>query len=779
MFKNYLKTALRRFWRQKIFTLINVLGLSTGMAISLVMLLFIRCQSSYDCFHKHGKNIYKIGIRYFLKSEELKNYTCPADWGKLIQDNYPEVKQNTRLKPSGELLFNTFNDNGSIDKKFIEHNGAGVDSAFFNMFSFPLLYGNPNKVFNEPYSIVLSKKIATKYFGDKNPIGDVITVNNKYEFKITGVLKDLPKNTNLGYDFYFPVSFFKELGYNLDSDEQNSFQTYLLLKDGSKPDNISTSLNSFLKSRFKRDVEYEPFLVPLEKMHYDGDYLFEIIFAIIAIFILIMACINFMNLSTAASLQRSKEIAMRKIVGAQRKQLVKQLLSESILLAFFSLNIAIIFTEPILDFLHRFAGITIPLDFADFGLWLQFILLALLTGFFAGTYPALFLSSFKPIRILSYSNSSAGGGKFRKILVIFQFTLSVIFLSVTILSYRQYRIIQKDKPGIDTEQVLTFPIKGDIPNNYELIKQDLLQNPDIVSVSESDQQPTWVTNGVFDWGISQSKNDNISRLLNVDYDFLNVFGIRLNEGRFFSKDFSDDKENAIVINEVIAKAFKISDPVGKQFYLNNKPYKIIGVVKYFNFFPTEMGGRFMIMKLEKLDHGNIYLRYKKGTYPIIANYIRNCFEKYNPEYPFNVSFYSDFQNPLEKGIKSLSQSLVFFTLFGLFIAVLGLIGLCAYMVEQKTKEIGIRKAMGASVFRILASITKQFFKLILIANLIAIPLSYLIYHFARNYFTVKTTGGIFVLTGVFIFTFLIAFIVIYLITFKAAKANPAKSLRYE
>jgi ABC-type antimicrobial peptide transport system permease subunit len=782
MLKNNLKIAIRRFWRQKTFTIINVLGLASGLAISLVMLVSVKFQLSFDDFHANGKNIYKIGVNLFVNNEEIKSLTCSGIWGEEIQNNYPEVIMKTRLLNSGELLFNLYNEKGEVDKKFVEDNGAGVDSTFFQIFSFPLLHGKVEDVLKEPFSIVLSEEFAKKYFGDENPIGKTLEINSNYNFKVTGVLAELPENTQLGFDYYFQVSFFEEFGIDVNGTIGNSFQTYLLLENGVEPDNISATLKDFLYSRFDRDVEYEPFLLPVEKMIMYGEssnFIFTSIFIAIAIFILIMACINFMNLSTASSIKRSKEIAIRKIAGAHRKQLIKQLLTESILLSFISLNIAIVISELIIEFFHRFFGMTIPLDLSDFRLWFQLIILSLITGFLSGSYPAIFLSSFKPIKVLSFSHSHGSGGKFRKILVVFQFVLSILFLTMTLLSYNQYQAVLNNKIGLETQQVLSVPIKGEIYNKYELIKNDLLQNPDILSVSTSDQEPTWITMGEFLWGTAPGKNETLSRLLRVNYDFLDVFSIKLKEGRSFSKDYPSDLENSIIINEEIVNQLGIKDPIGSQFYLYDKPYKIIGVVEYFDFFPIEMGGKTLIIKLEPPKSGNVYLKYQKGNYPYVADYIKETFEKHNTMYPYEISYYSDYKSPVEEGMKNMNNSLTFFTLFGVFIAALGLLGLSAFMVEQKTKEIGIRKAMGASVQKIVAIITKQFFKLILIANIIALPISFVISNYAKKFFTVHTRGDFLVFALVFIFIFIIAFIIIYAVSIKAARVNPSRSLRYE
>ncbi|NOQ24709.1 MAG: FtsX-like permease family protein [Bacteroidales bacterium] len=782
MFKNYLKIAFRRFWRQKAFTIINVLGLSSGLAISLVMLISVKFQLSFDDFHANSKNIYKIGVNLFVNNEEIRSLTCAGIWGEEIQNNYPEVIMKTRLLNSGELLFNLYNEKGEVDKKFVEDNGVGVDSTFFQMFTFPLLHGEAEDVLKEPYSIVLSEEFAKKYFGAENPIGKTLEINNNYNFKVTGVLAELPENTQLGFDYYFQVSFFEEFGIDVNGTIGNSFQTYLLLENGVAADNISATLKDFLYTRFDRDLEYEPFLLSVEKMIMYGEssnFIFTSIFVAIAIFILIMACINFMNLSTASSIKRSKEIAIRKIVGAHRKQLIKQLLTESILLSFISLNIAIVISELIIEFFHRFFGMTIPLDLSDFKLWFQLIILSLVTGLLSGSYPAIFLSSFKPIKVLSFSHSHGSGGKFRKILVVFQFVLSILFLTMTSLSYNQYQAVLKNKIGLETQQVLSVPIKGEIYNKYELIKNDLLQNPNILSVSTSDQEPTWITMGEFLWGTSPGKNENLSRLLRVNYDFLDVFSIKLKEGRAFSKNYPSDLKKSIIVNEEIVNQLGIKDPIGSQFYLYDKPYTIIGVVEYFDFFPIEMGGKSLIVKLEPPKSGNVYLKYQKGNYPYVADYIKETFEKHNTMYPYEISYYSDYKSPIEEGMKNMNNSLTFFTLFGVFIAALGLLGLSAFMVEQKTKEIGIRKAMGASVQKIVSIITKQFFKLILIANLIALPISFIIRSYAGKFLTVKANGDIFIFAGVFVFIFAIAFAIIYLVTIKAARANPARSLRYE
>ena len=782
MLKNYLKTALRRFWRQRAFTIINILGLSTGLSIALVMIISVKYQLSIDSFHEKAENIYAVGMEYILDGKNVSSNSCGGAWGEAIQENYPEVIMKSRMKAVGELLLTTFNEAGDIDKKYIESRGAGVDSTFFQMFTFPLLKGNAENVLKSPHSMILTKEFAQKYFANENPIGKSITINRTYNLIVTGVLEELPQNTQLAFDFYVSMEFLRQLGFSIDNIGGNTYQTFLLFEERSSLDNINSTLKDFLYAKFDRDMDYNPYLISVGSMYLYGEnlgHIFIKIFSAIAIFILIMACINFMNLSTATSLQRAKEIAVRKIVGAQRRQLIRQLLSESILLAIISLNIAIVLSEFILELFDKMYGETVPLNLGDYGLWAQFIFLTLITGFLSGSYPAIFLSSFKPVKVLSMHSSKSAGGKFRKILVVFQFTLSILFLTLTINSYRQNKAILKNKIGIDTDNIVYIPVRGEITQKYDLIKEELLQNSNIINVTSSSQEPTWVTIGEFEWGITPEKNKDLSRVLWVNYDFLDAFKIKLKEGRFYSKDFPGDMENSIVINEEIVKALDIKDPIGKQFYLYEDAYTIIGVVEYFNFFPVEIGGRNLIIKPSLPENGHVYIKYKHETYPYIAEYIESVFEKYNPNYPYEYLFYSDFKSPAEEGIDNLSKQLVFFTFFGVFIAVLGLLGLSAYMVEQKTKEIGIRKAMGASVQKILSIITWQFLKLILIANIIALPIAFAIHNYVKQFLTVNTTGDSFVFVFVFIFIFILAFLIIYFVTIRAAKANPAQSLRYE
>ncbi len=782
MFKNYLKIAIRRFWRQRVFSIINILGLSSGMAIALVMLVTIQFMLSYDGFHKHVDNLYQVGLTYVLEDSEIDSYTCPGIWGQELTNSYPEVIMSARLRQTGELLFNTYFDTGELDKRYVESNGVGVDSTFFQMFSFPFILGDPVDALTDPNSIVITEDFSKKYFGDENPIGQDILINQEYNVTIKGVLKKLPDNTTFKYEYFLHISFFKNFGIDIDGTQGNPFENYILLENGADISRIEATFKDRLFEKYDWDIEYDPFFVYVKDSFVHGESLngiFMSIFAAIAIFILIMACINFMNLSTATSIKRSKEIALRKIEGAHRGQLVVQLLSESILLSLISLNIAVVIAEFIFEFLYKVSGEYIPFNLGDPILWAQLITLALITGILAGSYPAIFLSSFKPIKALSYRSSKGGAGRLRKILVVFQFVLSIIFLSSTIGAYRLSLAVKKNKVGINTESILCIPMKGEIADKYEIIKSELLQNTNILTVSASSQEPTWVTNGEFLWGTSPVKNENLSRILRVDYDFFELFDLKLKEGRSFSKEYTTDKEDAIIINEVVADMLELDDPIGERFYFDEQPYTIIGVAEYFNFFPIEMGGRTLIIKPYPADYGKIYIKYKKETYPFIADFIKTTFEKHNAEYPYEYSFYEDFKSPVDEGVDNLSKQLLFFTMFGLFIAVLGLIGLSAFMVEQKTKEIGIRKALGASVQKIISIITKQFFKLALIANIIAMPISYFVGKYAVNFFTIKTKGDNMVYLGVFLFIFVIVFLIIYAVTIKAARANPARSLRYE
>lgn len=783
MLRNYLTIAFRRFWRQKIFTIINVLGLSTGLAISLVMLASVKFQRSFDNFHVHGDRIYKVGINLMFSNEEATSHTCSGAWAEAIKTNFPEIEMKCRIMPWGEHLFSVYDESGEHSLKFLERNGAGVDSTFFEMFTFQFKQGNAEKALTEPNSIVISEKLAKKYFGTTNPIGRIIEINKKYNFKVTGVLQNPPENTNFRYEYFFPVSFLSEFDIDVDGTIGNTFQTFFLLREGTSPENIRSNLKEFLYSRFERDVEYDPFFISLKEVvgnDETSDNPFVKLFMAIALFILIMACINFMNLSTATSLKRSKEIAIRKIVGAHRNQLIKQLLSESIVLAFISLNIAIVFSEFIVEYFQRVLEIKIPLYFNDFNFWIQLVILTLVTGVLSGSYPALFLSSFKPVKVLAYTYAHGGGGKFRKILVVFQFGLTILFLTLTSLSYNQYRALKKDKTGLETENILSVPITGKIGDKYEIIKNDLLKNPHILSVTSSDQNPTWVHSGEFLWGTSPGKNENLARVLRIDYDFLDVFGIKLIDGRSFSKEFPADAKNSIIVNEEIVKQLEIEDPIGSQFYLYNEPYTIIGVVEYFDFFTLNLLGKTLMLKLEPpVSNGNVYIKFEQNNDKDVLKYAQKIFEEHNNDYPFKWSLYTEFATPIEETLKSFNNSLTFFTIFGVLIAALGLLGLSAFMVEQKTKEIGIRKAMGASISKVVSIISKQFLRLILVAHFIAVPLSLLVYVNLRKFMTIKSKGDIFIFGGVSLFIFLLATIIIYAVTIKAARVNPADSLRYE
>ena len=782
MFKNYITIAIRNILRQKGYSFINILGLAVGLASVVLILLWVKYEFSYDHSHKNVDRIYRMGQTQFYSSGPMNTFSMPGPLSAAVKENFPEVEESFRFKYSGMII-------QYEEKKFSEEI-VYADKELFSVFTVDFIAGDPNAIFDDYYSVVISEKIAEKYFGSRNAIGKVLKFSTDKSFKVSAVIKDIPENTSLKFDICIP---FEHLEKDLDTKFQygwNSFGTYVLLKEGISWDAAEAKLKNFYPiASEKPESTVELWLWPLTKIHlysYSGGGMIATIymFILIASVILIIACINFMNLATARSAKRSKEIGLRKVMGANRKHVVNQFIGESIFTSFLSLFVAILLVSLILPSFNLFTEKELIFDFADPIIVGGLIALTLFTGMIAGSYPALYLSSFRPIVVLKgFTSKGKSGAMFRKVLVVFQFSLSIILIIGTIIIFKQLSFIQDRDIGLQNDNVIFIRMKGEVNEKFEVLKPILLTNPKIEYVSRTSSLPFMVNSntGSIDWDGKAEEEDILISYSSVDYDFEKTMGMNMAEGRYFSEEYGTDS-SAVVINENAAKVLGLENPVGSWLSWGggeDSRFTIIGVVKDYNFehmseeisplaiFEAPEYCQFILIKLNKSD--------VKAT---IAS-IEEKWDEVFPNYPFAYTFMDDRYGEMYEREEKSGELFKYFAFLAIFISSLGLFGLTSFLAEQKTKEIGIRKVLGSSVSGIVMIMSKEFIMLIIIANIIAWPLSWYLGRQLLDGYAYRTEMSWWIFLGATLISFTIAFLTISYQSIKAARSKPVDALRYE
>lgn len=793
MFKNYLKTTFRNTTRHKGYSAINLAGLAIGMACSLLILLWVKDELGYDRFHENGRDIYRImsyGTRYMIEGFD----GTPAPLAPAVKEEVPGIVNYARFSDVPKLVFKY------EDRVFYETRGLIADPSIFEVFTFPFVQGDPKTAFSEPLDIVITETMARKYFGDENPVGKTMEIEGK-SAAVTGVIRDIPYNSHIQFDFLSSYEFIREVtDYGMSWGSFN-FVTYLKLESNRDIHEIGKNITAVAAKnncpQVKDGVEFR--LQPLSAVHLDnraafrnyidvGDKKYVYVFSIIAFFVLFIACVNFMNLSTARSTTRAKEVGMRKTVGATRRQLIMQFFGESLFLTSMAGIFALILVLVLLPAFNQLTGKNLKLDLIDIRLVLGLIAIVLLTALTAGSYPAIYLSSFRPVKVFKGVFKSGGKGQtFRRILVVTQFSLSIALLIGTTVAYNQLRFLRHAKLGFNKENIVYVPVKENIGKRYDAFKAELLNDSNILSVAA--QYYLFAEEGSFrstyyDWeGREEGQEQDI--ILNlVDYDFIPMLDLELTAGRNFSKEYSADATEAYILNEEAIKEMGIQDPVGKYFSYEKRKGTIIGVLKNAHFRSLHVAIEphiFFILNdvSEATQYGVVLIKIKGDKTKEALARIQGVWESINPISPFEYHFLDQKYDSLYRKEKKISTILNAFTLFAIIISCLGLFGLASFLTEQRTSEIGIRKVLGASESGIVFLLSKQFTKWVLIANLFAWPAAYFVMNEWLKSFAYRINIGIwvFVLSGM-----LAAAVAVCTVSFqalRAARANPIDSLRYE
>lgn len=807
MIKNYLKIAFRNLWKNKGYSAINIFGLAAGLAITLLIVLYVLDELSYDRFHEKADRIYRIDSDIRFGGSDLKLPVTPDPMGATLKKDYPQVEQFTRIYASeGSKLIKKGND------YITEVKIAYADSTFFDVFTFPIISGNPRTVLNDPNTAVISEAGAMKYFGTKDVIGKVLETNDNAAFKITAVMKDMPPNAHFHFDILLSMD---NLDYQFGNYLSANFHTFILLQKGIDPVIFKRIFPEFIEKyilpqaqalmqiksmdEFKKagnNLEYS--LIPLTKIHLhsnrfpelgtNGDIQNIYIFSAVALFILLIACINFMNLSTARSANRAREVGIRKVLGTERKSLVWQFMTESILVTYIALIIALGITLFMLPFFNDVASKNLKFSNLFNARFIPYLLLIpLVVGILAGSYPALFLSSFKPITVLK-GNLSTGFKKsrLRSTLVIFQFATTIFLIFATIIVYTQLSYIQNRKIGFNKDQVLIIDNSDALGPKAESFKTEIMKLTGVsngtlssyLPVSNSSRSNTsYSTEAVFDM-----KNAINLQNWTIDADYLQTMGMEIKKGRNFSKEYGTDS-SAIIINESSAAILGFEDPIGKNIYsLDNdakqKKYTIIGVVNNFNFesLREEVGP--LMFLYGRSTGSSIFKVNTKDLKPLLAS-IQSTWKNMAPGMPFSYRFLDESFDSMYRAEQRMGKLALAFAILAIIVACMGLFGLATYASEQRVKEIGIRKVLGASVSNITEMLSRDFLKLIVIAAVIAFPLAWWAMHQWLQNFAYRVGIQWWVFMVAASLALFIAVITISFQAIKAAVANPVKSLRTE
>ena len=785
MVTHYLKTALHHCWKEKGYAFLNILGLSTGLACSILILLWVQDEIKHDGFHVQGKQLYQVKEHQHYDGQEIfTTNATPGPLAEALNAEIPEIAYATRLTWEVEELF-------SFGEESHKEKGRYGDANLFRIFSFPFVQGGPATVLEDPSSMVISESMARKYFRDEAPIGKTFKVSNHQDYTVQGVFQDIPHHSSLHFDYVLPIENYVKDNQWIQDWGNNNVRTYVMLHENTTEEAVEAKIKDFVNKQFEGSV-VELFLQPYEAVYLYSDFKngkntggrieYVRLFSIVAIFILLIACINFMNLATARSSKRAKEIGVRKVAGAHRQSLIAQFMSESFLMTLAALAIALIVVALFLPVFNNLTGKKMSIDFTDPLLIFTLLGVTLITGLVAGSYPALFLSSLKAVNILKGTfKLSPQATLARKGLVVFQFWLSIILIVSTLIVYEQIEYIRNKNLGYQRENILYIPIEGELSRHYEAFKSDLLNTPGVIQVTCADQEPISIgnsTSGGVDWDGKNPEESILFHTLRVDYDFIETMGIEILEGRSFSRSFGTDSAN-IIINETAAKAMQMENPVGERIGLWGREGIIIGVAKDFHIKSVYTPIEPLVISLRPENTYFAFIKVSSERLEATMEAIENIFQRHNTAYPFEFHFLDESYERMYKSETTIGKLASYFAFIAIFISCLGLFGLASFTAEQRTKEIGVRKVLGASVPNLVVLLTSDFTKLVLIAFLIAAPVAYYLMHTWLDNFAyhMEMSAGIFLLAGVA--ALLIAWLTVSYHSVRAALSNPVKSLRSE
>ncbi|WP_225309634.1 ABC transporter permease [Larkinella humicola] len=793
MIRNYLKIAWRNIAHNKSFSAINILGLALGMACSLLILLWIQDEFSVDAYHANGPQLYNVMERQFYDGKVEASPGTPALLADELKKEFPEIAYASGLSWEQELTF-------SVGEKLNKEKGRAAGADWFKMYSLPLLAGTAETALNGPTNIVISRQLAENYFGSPQAaMGKSIRLGNKDDYQVSAVY-EMPKNSSETYDFVLSWADFMRHNEWIKDWGTNALQTRIQLRTDrngvpADPGRLEAKMKAFLKKynpkMATKGLDIQLFLQPYPEAYLysnfkngyqDGGRIEYVrLFGIVAVFILLIACINFMNLATARSVKRSREVGVRKVVGAGRGWLIGQFIGEALVLTALALVVAVGVVWMLLPVFNTLTEKHITFQFANASFWVTLLVMTLVTALIAGSYPALFLSSLNPVRILKGSIRFGSGARlFRQSLVVFQFALSMLLIIGTIIVYRQIDFIQTKNLGYDREGMIYLQAEGDLAAKYETFKQELLRMPGIQTVTFMNGTPTtsFGTTGNVQWPGKDPATSVQFQFSQVDYDFTKTLKVKV-AGRDFSRDFATDSVSYL-INKTAARRIGYRDPIGKPLTLWGKPGLIIGVVDDFHQNSLHVAIEPFIAKLSPAADGkNIIIRTQPGQTKQALASLETMWQQLNPKFPFTYQFADEAFQRLYRSETVVGTLANYFAFLAIFISCLGLFGLAAFMAEQRTKEIGVRKVLGASVTSIVSLLSQDFLKLVGVAIVLSSPVAwYAMNRWLQDYaYKVEIEWWVFALAGLLAVG--VALLTISFQSIKAALMNPVKSLRSE
>lgn len=788
MFRNYFLTAVRNICRHKGYSFINVAGLAIGFLCSFFILLWVQDEMSYDKFLPEGDQVYRAMRHATFGGNTGTSTSMPKPLNDVLDEEYPEITHSVLMSWDMSIVL-------THNNQPFRSTGKYFGSDFFTVFKFPLIIGDAATALLDPESIVISESLAEKYFGmdwrqKDDLLGTMLNVDHRIDVRLSGVFEDVPANSSLQFEFVLPIEEYIRRNDWVERWDNNGLRLFVRLDKDVDVKQVNAKIKDIIDQHVDA-WESDVFLQPFTDMYLWSDFENGVlvggridyvrIFLLVAVFIVLIASINFMNLATARSMHRAREIGVRKAVGASRPSLIRQFIGESMLTASMAFVLAMVIVYILLPSFNTLTNKSVTISWADPGLWLQFGGLALLTGLLAGSYPALYLSSFTVSTVLrSTSSKSARGGNLRKGLVVFQFIMSIILIIGTLTVYRQLSYIRNKSLGVDRENVVYLELEGEMRSQFDAFKQELLKNPEIINVTVSSQNPLSIGNNTIgvEWDGKLEGDNTLYSNIAAGYDFVETMKIDLKEGRVFSPAFGTDSSNYI-INEKAAAAMGMDQPLGQRLALWGREGSIIGVLKDFHMQSLYRPIEPVIIYLRPNRANILFVRVAAGQTREALKSLETVYSKFNPEYPFNYRFMNERFEQTYRSETVMGTLANIFSVLAILIACLGLFGLASFTAEQRSKEIAIRKVLGASVPKIVMLLSREFILLVVGAYAVALPIAYyLMTNWLGNFtFHTKISVGILAIAG--IASILIAWLNVSYQSIRAAMLNPVVSLRSE